>query len=170
VRLVILYALAALIALTFQTEAPRYLLSAALLPDLILILAVDLGLRHHNALAALLAFAMGYATDALSGTHLGLNAFILTFIFMLSYLVSRQIMIAGAGLGGAILVFFAVLIRAYASLAIGSGIAAVRDHEFAIFRLAITQASITAIVAPLVFGLLEEAKRLMGLPLHPSRE
>ena len=168
-RLVILYALAALVALTFQTEAPRYLLPAALLPDLILILAVDLGLRHHNALAALLAFAMGYATDALSGTHLGLNAFMLTFIFMLSYLVSRQIMIAGAGIG-AIVVFFAVLIRAYASLAISSGIAAVRDNEFAIFRVAIAQASITAIVAPLVFTSLERAKRLMGLPLHPSRE
>lgn len=168
-RLVVLYALAALIALTFQTEAPRYLPFGAFLPDLILILAVDLGLRHHNALAALLAFAMGYAADAVSGTHLGLNAFILTLIFALSYVISRQIMIASVGVG-AIVVFFALLIRAYAGVAISSGLAAVSDSEFAILRVALPQALITAILAPLVFAMLEQAKRRMGLPLHPSRD
>ena len=168
-RLVILYALAALIALTFQTEAPRYLPFGAFMPDLILILAVDLGLRHHSALAALLAFAMGYTADAVSGTHLGLNTFILTLIFVLSYVVSRQIMIASLSVG-AIVVFFALLIRAYAGIAISSGLTAVGDNEFAILRIALPQALITAIVAPLVFAALEQAKRRIGLPLYPSRD
>ena len=53
------------------------------MPDLVLILAVDLGLGIMRALAPLMAFAMGYATDALSGSQLGLNAFTVTLIFLL---------------------------------------------------------------------------------------
>ena len=73
----ILFAIATYIALLIQTAAPLWFPFHALIPNLIIILTVDLGLRHHGAIPALLAFAIGYATDAMSGTTLGMNAFLM---------------------------------------------------------------------------------------------
>jgi hypothetical protein len=57
--LVALFAVLTLIALAIQTTASRWLPLSALVPDLVLVLAVDLGLRHRRALPPIMAFAMG---------------------------------------------------------------------------------------------------------------
>ena len=104
-RLIVLFAVATVVALALQTSSRSGCRSSALVPDLVLILAVDLGLRQHSALAPVLAFAMGYATDAFSGSQLGLNAFTMTLIFLLSYELSSHAWVGGHELIGPLTVF-----------------------------------------------------------------
>ena len=92
-----------------QTAVPLWFPFHALIPNLVIILTVDLGLRHHGAMPALMAFAIGYATDALSGTILGMNAFLTTAIFLLTYEMSSRLLVTNV-LVGAIAVFLAVLV------------------------------------------------------------
>ncbi len=46
-----LFAVATIVALWVETEVRLWLPATALIPDLVLILAVDLGLKQHTALA-----------------------------------------------------------------------------------------------------------------------
>jgi rod shape-determining protein MreD len=168
VRLLALFSIAALIALAFQTAILRWLPVGTLIPDLVLILAVDLGLRHHGALAAVMAFAMGYATDAFSGSQLGLNAFMVTLIFFLVYEVSRHLMVTNTAVG-AIAVFFAVLLKSFGCYAISAGFGGLEQMGGMVWPV-LLQALITALLAPPVFSLLAGGKRLCGLPLRKARE
>ena len=59
--MVIIFAIATYLALLVQTAVPLWFPFRALIPNLIIILTVDLGLRHHGAMPAVLA----------SGTRLG---------------------------------------------------------------------------------------------------
>jgi hypothetical protein len=52
--LLLLFSFAAFVALILQTTLPRLLPLGILVPDFMLILAVDLGMRHPSALTALL--------------------------------------------------------------------------------------------------------------------
>jgi rod shape-determining protein MreD len=167
VRLVILFAIAAFIALAIQI-AFRYWLPTWLIPDLIVILAVDLGLRHHSVVSAVLAFAMGYAVDALSGTVLGVNAFLITLIFLLTYELSSRLLTLNAFVG-VFAVFVGVLVSALGTIAISNGLGAVEQAGPMVPGLLIT-AAISAAVAPLVFAALAQIKGLIGLPAGPVRE
>ena len=91
-----------------------------LVPNLIVILAVDLGLRHHGAIPVALAFAMGYATDAFAGTTLGLNAMLTTIVYLIAYAVSTRLMVTTAFIG-AVLVFFSALLMTFGAVTVGSG-------------------------------------------------
>ncbi len=165
----ILFAIATYLALLIQTAVPLWFPFRALIPNLVLILTVDLGLRHHGAVAALMAFAMGYATDALAGTHLGLNAFVTTTVYLLTYEVSSRLMVTNA-LVGAIAVFFAVIAAGLWTVAISSGWGALGAAAGALFPRILEQAVVSAILAPPVFALMERSKRMVGLPLRLERE
>lgn len=167
-RLAGLFLFAALAALAIQTAIPYWLPLRMLIPNLVVILAVDLGLRHHGAFPALVAFAMGYATDAFSGSVLGLNAFLITLIYLLSYEVSRRLMVTNA-LVGALAVFVGTLIAAAGALAIGFGMSALAQLGPMAPRLA-GGAAITAILAPPIFAILARCKKAIGLPAGPVRE
>lgn len=164
-----LFAVATIVALWLQTEVRLWLPAGALFPDLVLILVVDLGLKQHNALSAVLAFAMGYATDAMSGTHLGLNAFMMTLIFLLSYELSRHVWVTGRIIGP-LTVALAELLKTAGVMAITGGIATVAAIEGGQARLIIFQALITAAVAPFIFGLLDAGKRALRLPVRVAAE
>src|SRR5579885_3879545 len=145
-----LFAVATVVALWLQTEVRLWLPAGALFPDLVLILVVDLGLKQHNALSAVLAFAMGYATDACSGTHLGLNAFLMTLIFLLSYELSRHVWVTGRVIGP-LTVGAADLLNHLGVMALTGGMATVSNLKASTLRLLLFQALITAAVAPLIF-------------------
>jgi rod shape-determining protein MreD len=165
----ILFAIATYIALLIQTAAPLWFPFHALIPNLIIILTVDLGLRHHGAIPALLAFAIGYATDAMSGTTLGMNAFLMTGVFLLTYEVSSRLLVTNA-LVGATVVFFAVMLAGFGVIAITSGRGSGAAISDALPTLAL-QALISAIVAPMVFSLMSGTMRMVGLrPARPDRE
>jgi rod shape-determining protein MreD len=164
-----LFAVATIVALWLQTEVRLWLPAGALFPDLVLILAVDLGLKQHNALSAALAFAMGYATDATSGSHLGLNAFMMTLIFLLSYELSRHVWVTGRVIGP-LTVALADLLKTVGVMAITGGVATVVNIKGPALRLIVIQALLTAAVAPLIFGLLDAGKRALRLPVRVAAE
>jgi rod shape-determining protein MreD len=168
VRLLILFGLATYAALLIQTALPLWFPFRALLPNLIIILTVDLGLRHHGAFAALIAFLIGYATDAFAGTHLGMNAFLTTFIFLLTYQISSRLLVTNA-LVGAIAVFFAVLLAGIGGIVITAGRGATQAVGTMMPGL-LLQALVSALVAPIVFAILAGAKRVIGLPHRLERE
>ena len=166
--MVILFAIATYIALLIQTAVPLWFPFHALIPNLIIILTVDLGLRHHGALPAIVAFAIGDATDAMSGTTLGMNAFLMPGVFLLTYEISRRLLVTTA-LVGATVVFFAVMLAGFGAIVITSGRGAGVAINDAMPTLAL-QALISAIVAPMIFALLSGTKRVVGLPDRPDRE
>jgi rod shape-determining protein MreD len=166
--MLILFAIATYIALLLQTAAPLWFPFHALIPNLIIILTVDLGLRHHGALPALLAFGIGYATDAMSGTTLGMNAFLMTGVFLLTYEISSRLLVTNA-LVGATAVFFAVMLAGFGSIVITSGRGAGLAIDEAMPTLAL-QALISALIAPIIFALMSGSKRVIGLRDRPERE
>jgi len=168
VRLAGLFLLAALVALAIQTAIPYWLPLDMLIPNLVVILAVDLGLRHHGIFPAVLAFAMGYTLDAFSGSVLGLNAFLITLIYLLSYEVSRRLLVTNA-LVGAVAVFVGTLIAAAGALTIGFRMSAMARLGPMAPRLG-GDAAITALLAPPIFAILARCKKAIGLPAGPVRE
>jgi rod shape-determining protein MreD len=167
-RLILLFAVFVILGLAFESAGARIVSVRSLIPNLIIIFAVDLGLRHHGVLPAVLAFTMGYATDAIAGSHPGLNAFMMTTVFLVSYQISTRLMVANAGVGATI-VFFAVIASALGTIAIANGFAAISSTGPMLPSLTL-QAFITAIIAPLVFSILATLKRLTGLPDGTTRD
>lgn len=163
----ILFAVATVISLVIETARPLAGLHP-LIPNLIVILAVDLGLRHHGAFPALLAFLMGYAADAFSGTHLGLNAFLITAVYLFSYEISSRLLVTNS-IVGAITVFFGAMLAGLGAVGIPAGRAAL-DAMTAVFGSVLLRALVTAIVSPLVFSMLAAGKRAMGMSMKTARE
>jgi rod shape-determining protein MreD len=160
VRLLLLFSLAAFVALVLQTMLPRLLPLGILVPDFVLILAVDLGMRHPRALTALMAFAMGYAVDAFSGFELGLNALLLTLVFIFAYWLSRVISTSTSI--GVMAVFAGVIFCDVGNYLISSGFAP-PDRLHALMPAVLIQAGVTALLTPSVFRITGWAARTVGL-------
>jgi rod shape-determining protein MreD len=161
VRLLLLFSLAAFVALAFQTVLPRVLPFGILVPELVLILAVDLGLRHPGVLTAMMAFAMGYAVDAFSGVQLGLNALLLTMVFLLAYWLSRVLISTSTAIG-VLAVFAGVIFSDVGNYLVSSGFAP-PERLGTLMPAVLIQAGITALLTPWVFGAMGWATRLAGL-------
>lgn len=168
-RLAALFTLAATIALGLQSGGLHWLPLGVLIPDLILILAVDLGLKHHSAGAALIAFAMGLALDSLSGSRAGLNAFTITLVFVLCYELSRHLWITNAMMAAGT-VFVAVLIKDFGVLALTGSFGGSQRADLTMLEMVLMQALLTALLSLLVFPLLDSCKHLLRLPAHSERE
>lgn len=162
------FSIATLIALAIQTTLPHLLPIGMFVPDLVVILAVDLGLKHHQALAAAMAFAMGYAIDAFSGTQLGLNALMMTLVFLFAYWLSRSLISTGSAVG-IIAVFLGVMATDFGNYLIGSGFS-LPSHAGAMIPPILIQAAITALLTPWVFGIMGRATRMVGLRQRSLRE
>jgi rod shape-determining protein MreD len=169
VRVAALFIPAALLALTLQSGALHWLLLGSLVPDLIVILAVELGLKHSSAGAAMLAFAMGLATDALSGSRVGLNAFMVTLVFLLCYELSRHLWVASYSLAS-IVVFCAVVIKDVGILAVTGSFDGLASADPTLIRMVATHAVLTALLALFIFPALDSGRRLLRLPRRVERE
>lgn len=167
-RLLVLFSIAALVALAAETTIPRWLPLGPLMPDLVLILAVDLGLKHHGALAVAMVFGMGYATDSFSGTHLGLNAFMLTLVFLMAYGLSRYLISTSTAIG-VILVFIGAMLTGVANYLVSESTDSLAGVGAIVPAVAI-RAGVSAICAPGVFALMAAAKRAVGLRPRSVRE
>jgi len=141
----------------------------ALVPDLIVILAVELGLKHASAGAAILVFAMGLATDALSGSRVGLNAFMVTLVFLLCYELSRHLWVASYSLSS-VIVFFAVIIKDVGILAVTGDFDGLANADPTLIRIVATHAVLTALLALFIFPALDSGKKLLRLPRRVERE
>ena len=90
-RTFLVIVLGAIIGLVLESTALQALRIDAAVPDVLLVLCVYLGLRHHTVGGALGAFSLGYAEDSMSGGAVGLNAFAMCLAFLLVYLTSRRL-------------------------------------------------------------------------------
>jgi rod shape-determining protein MreD len=161
VRLFGVFAIATLVALALQTTIPRLLPFEILVPDLTLVLVVELGLRYHGIAPALTAFAIGYATDAFSGSQLGLNALSFTLVFILTYWLSRALFSAGRGVG-MIAVFGGVILCGFGGYVASAGGARPQNMGLLLPALLI-QAALTALCAPAIFATIKWTTRMVGL-------
>lgn len=166
--MIALFSIATLCALAVQTTIPHWLPLGTFAPDLVLILAVDLGLRHHGAASPVMAFAMGYATDAFSGTYLGLNAFLLTLVFLMTYQLSRRLLSTSTVIG-AIAVFAGVMLAGFGDIVLGAEPGAM-PHLGAMTPGLMLQAGITTLLAPWIFAAMEGIGRVFGLRPSGARE
>lgn len=167
-RLLVLFSIATFVALAIQTTIPHLLPAGIFVPDLVVILAVDLGLKHHQALAAALAFAMGYAVDAFSGTQLGLNALMMTLVFIFTYWLSRSL-ISTSTVIGVVAVFFGVMATDLGNCLIGPAFGS-PERVGAIMPAILIQAAITSLLTPAVFAIMGRATRMVGLRQRSLRE
>ncbi|HUN59573.1 MAG TPA: rod shape-determining protein MreD [Candidatus Binataceae bacterium] len=166
--LVALFSAATLIALAIQTTIPHWLPTGMFVPDLVMILAVDLGMKHHGALPALMAFGIGYATDAFAGTHPGFNAFVLTLVFLLAYALSRYLISTSVAIG-IVVVFIGVLIQGLFDYVVSLGWQTGLRPGTLVAPVLI-QAVITAFLTPWVLAIMSWAKRSLGLRQISVRE
>lgn len=167
-RLIALFSLVTIAALALETTLPRWLPLGPLMPDLVLVLAVDLGLRHQRTTGALMAFGMGYAADSFSGVHLGLDAFVLTLAFMIAYALSRYLISSSAAIGVLVVLVCETLIGV-ARYAAGAGWNSAGG--FAALAPAIAWRALTsALVTPAIFALMDSAARMIGLRQQGVRE
>lgn len=165
-RLLLLFSFATFVALVLQTILPRLLPLGILVPDFVLILAVDLAMRHPRALTALMAFAMGYAVDAFSGVELGLNALLLTLVFMFTYWLSRVLVSTSTAIG-VMAVFVGVILSDTGNYLISSGFAP-SDWLHALMPAVLIQAAVTALLTPSVFRITSWAARTVGLRMYSA--
>lgn len=154
-------AVAAIGAMLLQTTVFAPLPWLPVVPDLVLVLAVYLGVRHPGAGGACGAFLLGYFLDSFSGTVLGVNAFALTATYLATHLIARRLWVEG-GLPLMAIVFVAALVRglaaAGATLMAGPGV--VWHH---VVESALAGAVVAALAAPAVFACVAWEKRLIGL-------
>ncbi len=161
-RLAALFAIAGLIALAIQTTMTRLLPFAELMPSLTVILVVELARHHEGVMAVVMAFVIGYAADALSGTQLGLNALIYTLIFIgVRWFAQR---IDGRSMTAAMIaVFGGVLAADLLNFGLSSALVGNRPRLAPVLPLATLQAAVTALCAPPLFRVLQRSARFVGL-------
>ncbi len=130
------------------------------IPNLILVICVYLGLRHQSVGGAVGAFFLGYMLDTFSGTDVGINAFAMTLVFLMAYLLSRRLWIEG-GLSNSLAVFAAAVLK---TLTI-AGLVAVSTGALTAggMRDDLLGGALAAVVSPLVFGALGHAKGWFGV-------
>jgi rod shape-determining protein MreD len=168
VRVILLFTFAAAIALAIQTEVAFWFPISMLIPNLVLILVVDLGFRHHGIAAAIVAFAMGYALDTFSGSTLGMNAFLMTLVYLFCYQLSLRLLVMNSAVA-VLTVFFCAMFAGIGAVAIGAH-GLVLSRATPVLPQLLAKAAITAIVAPFVFALLSGVRTGLRLPAGPVRE
>src|SRR5512139_561489 len=74
-----------IVALFLQTAVFPHVFATFTKPDLVLILAVYLGLFHEPIMGGILVFFLGCLMDVFAGSTLGFFALTKTLVFLLSY-------------------------------------------------------------------------------------
>ncbi len=155
-------AAAAVAAMLVQTTVFSWLPGLPIVPDLILVLAVYLGVRHRTPGGALGAFLLGYFLDTFSGTLLGMNAFALTAVYLAVHFVARHLWLE-RGLPLMAIVFFGGAVRDLAAAAVAAVMAARPPVWHHMLSLGVAGALAASLAAPLVFRAVAWEKRLLGL-------
>ncbi len=160
VRQLWFFAALAVVALFLQTALLPWVLPRRTTVDLLLVLCVYLGLRHHSPPAIGAAFALGYLEDAVSGTLAGLNAAAMLAVYWVIYRTSRHLwvdnalsQVAAVFLGG--VVKNAVVLLALAWFQGGEEWWRVSDRLF-------LSVVLTALAGPLVFRVLRLFQEVLG--------
>src|SRR5688572_3960596 len=154
---------AAVMAMLFQTTVGSTVVPfVEVVPNLVLVLAVYLGLRHHGVGGVAGAFLLGYFLDTFSGTLLGVHAAACTAAYVVAYLIARTLWTED-GLPAMIVVFLAALVYTL----VAHGVVVLVDHAWpgwaVVVRRGLVQATLAVAVTPLMFRMLQWERRLLRL-------
>jgi rod shape-determining protein MreD len=154
--------IAAVLGVLLETTIFHLLPVGPILPDLVVILCVYLALHEQSVAGALGAFLLGYFADNFSGDVIGLHAFAMSLIFLLVYLLARQLWMDNI-VANVTVVFAASLLKA---LSVALLLAFVLSADYPWHRLFSTvwiEATLAAAFSPLVFSALDGGRRVWGL-------
>jgi rod shape-determining protein MreD len=151
----------AIVAMVLQTTVFPSIPALPVAPNLMLVLAVYLGVFHRNMGGAIGAFLLGYFLDAFSGDRLGVNAFAFTLVFAGVQLVAKSIWVQGS-VPVMVVVFVAGCLRGLVMLAIVTlaGGAPLWHH---VLWYTVVESMAAALTAPAVFAAVQWEKRALGL-------
>ncbi|MBI2962424.1 MAG: rod shape-determining protein MreD [Deltaproteobacteria bacterium] len=158
----VLVMIAAVVGVLLETTVFHWLPLGSIMPDLVVILCVYLALREHSVAGALGAFLLGYFTDSFSGNVPGLHAFAMSLVFLLVYLLARQLWMDNVVANVAV-VFVASLLKALAVAVLLALYLSAASPWHQLFSSAWVEAAIAALFSPFVFSLLDGGRRLWGL-------
>jgi rod shape-determining protein MreD len=162
-RTAIVVGLMAGVGLLLQSTLFQLLPSGLAAPDILLVLAVFLGLNYHTIGGATGAFLLGYIQDSTSGGPAGLNACGMLVVYVLVYLTCRRLWVDNV-LSKVVLVFLASLVKTIVVVVL---LAAATPSLAAWRSLPLTLLShglLAVVVAPPVFWLLTASG------VQPNRE
>ena len=160
--LVTLVMLAAVFGVLVETTIFHLLPLGSIMPDLVVILCVYLALHEHTVAGALGAFLLGYFADNFSGDVIGLHAFAMSLVFLLVYLLARQLWMDNVVANVAV-VFVAALLKAL-SVALLLAFYLSADYPWRnLFSTVWIEAAFAAVLCPFIFSLLDGGRRMLGL-------
>ncbi len=161
-RAAVIYALTGSLALLLQTTVLHTLTGDRVIPDLALILCVYLGLHEHSVAGATGAFLLGYLLDSFSGSLVGLNAFAMTSVYTMVYLISRRLWMDNA-LSSIAMVFLGTLVKGFAILVALAAYLSIDDRlSLAAIQVLLAEALLAAALTPVVFGVIRWEQRVFG--------
>ncbi len=162
-RMTAVLAAAAVVAMLLQTTVGGSLIPfTEVVPNLVLVLAVYLGLRHHGVGGVVGAFLLGYVLDTFSGTLLGVHAAACTAAYVVAYLIARTLWTED-GLPAMMVVFVAALVHTV----VAHGVVVLVDRAWPgwdiVARRALVEATLATSMTPWTFRLLRWERRLLRL-------
>ena len=160
-RAAAIYALTGSLALLLQTTVLHTLTGDRVIPDLTLILCVFLGLYEHSVAGATGAFLLGYLLDSFSGSLVGLNAFAMTTVYTLVYLVSRRLWMDNA-VSSIAMVFLGTLVKGIAILSALAAYLSLERVSLAAVQVLLAEALLAAALTPMIFGFIRWEQRVFG--------
>jgi len=161
-RSVLAVAVAALGAMVLQTTVfPRLTPLLVVVPNLVLVLVVYVGIRHHGASGVVAAFALGYLLDTFAGTALGVHAFSCTVVYVAVVVVAQTVWV-GPGLPVALLVFAAACVHGLTTALLGALFESSGGLWRHALRFGLLEALAAAVLGPAVFRFLAWEKRMLG--------
>src|SRR5262249_14051311 len=162
-RMTVVLVGAAFLAMLLQTTIGAAVMPiTGVVPNLVLVLAVYLGLRHHSVGGVAGAFLLGYFLDTFSGTLLGVHAAACTAAYVVAYLIARTLWTED-GLPAMIVVFLAALIYTV----VAHGVVVLVDRAWPgwliVARRGLVQAVFAVVVTPWMFRLVQWERRMLRL-------
>jgi rod shape-determining protein MreD len=152
---------AVLVLLVQTTLLPHLRPLVGVTPNLVLVLAVYIGLRYPGALGALGVFVLGYFLDTFAGTTLGFHTLGLLLVFAISSLASSTVRTDS---GGPLMVvvfaagcFDTLLAAVLFALGVGGS-----PPWLDVLRYGLGQAAGAALLAPFVLRLVFWGERMVG--------
>lgn len=162
-RVTLMLVVAAAAAMLLQTTVGGLVARVTgVVPNLVLVLAVYLGLRHHTVGGVVGAFALGYFLDTFSGTVLGVQASACVAAYVVAYLISRTLWTED-GLPAMLVVFLAALV----ATVVAYGVVVLVDRAWpgwdVVLWRAIVQAVLASLCMPMTFRGLAWERRVLRL-------
>jgi rod shape-determining protein MreD len=155
-------AVAAVTAMLIQTTVLAALPALPIVPDLVLILAVYLGVRRQTVGGVVAAFLLGYFLDTFSGTLLGLNAFAFSAAYLAVRWIARHLWLR-RGLPIVAVALFGGVVRSLSAMTIEALLAGRAPVWQDLVGYGLVGVFLAAVLAPAVFAAVAWEERLLGL-------